>query len=136
MRTPRHAGDVVIGRRAEAERHLDAATLAGLGARERSLVLHVAACAACRRRLAANQREQRAWTPGAAADAAIVGLLREVEVEEVALPLAAIQRERREATERVGERHSREPSRHAKTRRCGDAAAAAKRPGASVPAHA
>ena len=44
--------------RRAAERHLDAATLAGLDARERALLVHVASCVACRRRLSAEERDQ------------------------------------------------------------------------------
>lgn len=91
-------------RRDEPERHLDAATLASLGTRERSLLVHVAACACCRRRLSADERFQQGWAPQAAADAAIRRLLQDLEVEgDVASRLAAIHRERREATERVRE---------------------------------
>jgi tetratricopeptide (TPR) repeat protein len=91
-------------RRDEVERHLDAATLASLGTRERSLLVHVAACSCCRRRLSANGRHQRAWTPKAAANAAILRLLQDLEVEtDVASRLAAIHRERREAAVRARE---------------------------------
>jgi tetratricopeptide (TPR) repeat protein len=91
-------------RRDEVERHLDAATLASLGTRERWLLVHVAACSCCRRRLSANGRHQRAWTPKAAANAAILRLLQDLEVEtDVASRLAAIHRERREGAARARE---------------------------------
>ena len=90
--------------RDEPELHRDATTLASLGARERSLLVHVAACTCCRRRLSTNGRFLQGWAPKAAADAAIRRLLRDVEVEtDVASRLAAIHRERREAAERVRE---------------------------------
>jgi hypothetical protein len=87
-----------------AANHLDAATLAGLGAKERSLLVHVATCAFCRRRMSAQERDQRELWTDPAADAAIRRLLRELESETgLATKLAAIQRERREAAERVRE---------------------------------
>lgn len=90
--------------REPAERHLDAATLAGLGARERSLLVHVATCVACRRRLSAEERDQLAPWTDPEADAAIRRLLRELESEtELDGKLAAIERERREAREKVRE---------------------------------
>ena len=54
-----------------AERHLDAVTLAGLGARERSLLVHVAGCVACRRQPSAEERDQLASRTDPEADAAI-----------------------------------------------------------------
>ena len=90
--------------RRAAERHLDAATLAGLGARERALLLHVASCVACRRRLSAEERDQLVPWTDPEADAAIRRLLRELESETgLDGKMAAIQRERREAAERVRE---------------------------------
>ncbi|HVR08036.1 MAG TPA: hypothetical protein VMW75_08310 [Thermoanaerobaculia bacterium] len=91
--------------RAVAPRHLDAAILDGLGARERSLLVHVATCAVCRRRLAAEAHDlEVAWTPDAAADAAILRLLRDLEREtKLDERLAAIESERRAAPERVRE---------------------------------
>jgi tetratricopeptide (TPR) repeat protein len=87
-----------------AANHLDAATLAGLGAKERSLLVHVATCTFCRRRLSAEERGQLAPWTDPAADAAIRRLLRELESEAgLAGKMAAIQRERREATERARE---------------------------------
>jgi tetratricopeptide (TPR) repeat protein len=87
-----------------AANHLDAATLAGLGAKERSLLVHVATCTFCRRRLSAEERGQLAPWTDPAADAAIRRLLRELESEAgLAGRMAAIQRERREAAERVRE---------------------------------
>jgi tetratricopeptide (TPR) repeat protein len=96
---------VTVERAAPARRHLDAATLAGLGARERSLLVHVAGCAVCRRRLSAEERDRLApWTPDAAADAAILRLFHDLESEaDLDAKLAAIARERREAVERVHE---------------------------------
>jgi tetratricopeptide (TPR) repeat protein len=90
--------------RRAAERHLDAVTVAGLGARERSLLVHVAGCVACRRRLLAEERDQLAPWTDPEADAAIRRLLRELECETgLDGKMAAIQRERREAVERVRE---------------------------------
>jgi tetratricopeptide (TPR) repeat protein len=91
--------------RAAAARHLDAATLDNLGARERSLLVHVATCAVCRRRLTAETRDlEVAWTPDAAADAAILRLLRDLEREtKLDDRLAAIACERRVAPELVRE---------------------------------
>jgi tetratricopeptide (TPR) repeat protein len=84
--------------------HLDSATLAGLGAKERSLLVHVATCPSCRRRLSAQERDQLAPWTDPEADAAIRRLLRELESEAgLGTKLAAIQRERREAAERVRE---------------------------------
>jgi hypothetical protein len=93
-----------VTERRAAERHLDAATLAGLGARERSLLVHVATCVSCRRRLSAEERDQLAPWTDPEADAAIHRLLLELE-SETALDgkLAAIERERREAAEKVRE---------------------------------
>jgi tetratricopeptide (TPR) repeat protein len=82
--------------------HLDAATLAGLGPKERSLLIHVARCAPCRRRLSAEDRDRLAAWPDPDVDAAIRRLLRELESETgLAGKLAAIQRERREAAQKV-----------------------------------
>jgi hypothetical protein len=93
----------VIERRA-AERHLDGATLATLGARERALLVHVASCVACRRRLSAEERDQLVRWTDPEADAAIRRLLRELESESgLDGKMAAIQRERREVAERVRE---------------------------------
>jgi len=95
----------VTAGRPGAARHLDAAALAGLGGRERSLLAHVASCAGCRRRLAAAARQgELDWTPDAAAEAAILRLLRELE-SEAGLDgrLAALAGERREAAARVRE---------------------------------
>jgi tetratricopeptide (TPR) repeat protein len=93
-----------VTERRAAERHLDAATLAGLGARERALLVHVAGCVACRRRLSADERDQLAPWTNPEADAAIRRLLRELESETgLDDKMAAIQRERREAVERVRE---------------------------------
>jgi tetratricopeptide (TPR) repeat protein len=93
-----------VTERRAAERHLDAVTLAALGARERSLLVHVASCVACRRRLSADERDQLASWTDPVADAAIGRLLRELESEtELDGRLAAIRRERREAAERVRE---------------------------------
>jgi tetratricopeptide (TPR) repeat protein len=95
----------VTAARAAAARHLDAATLDGLGARERSLLVHVATCARCRRRLAAEAHDlELAWTPDAAADAAILRLLRDLERDtKLDDRLAAIECERRQAPELVRE---------------------------------
>jgi len=93
-----------VTERRAAERHLDAVTLAGLGARERALLVHVAGCVACRRRLSADERDQLAPWTNPEADAAIRRLLRELESETgLDDKMAAIQRERREAVERVRE---------------------------------
>jgi len=93
-----------VTERRAAERHLDAATLATLGARERVLLVHVASCVACRRRLAAEERNQLVPWTDPEADAAIRRLLRELESETgLDGKMAAIQRERREAAERVRE---------------------------------
>ena len=91
--------------RAAAPRHLDAATLDSLGARERSLLVHVATCTGCRRRLAAEARDlDLAWTPDAAAEAAILRLLRDLDQEtKLDDRVAAIERERRAAPELVRE---------------------------------
>jgi tetratricopeptide (TPR) repeat protein len=93
-----------VTERRTAERHLDAVTLAGLGARERTLLVHVASCVACRRRLSAEERDQLVPWTDPEADAAIRRLLRELESESgLDGKMAAIQRERREAVERVRE---------------------------------
>jgi tetratricopeptide (TPR) repeat protein len=100
-----------VTERRAAERHLDAATLAALGARERALLVHVASCVACRRRLSAEERDQLVPWTDPEADAAIHRLLRELESETgLDGKLAAIQRERREAAERVRELLSRPDS--------------------------
>jgi tetratricopeptide (TPR) repeat protein len=95
----------VTASRAAVARHLDAATLGSLGARERSLLVHVATCTGCRRRLAAEARDlELAWTPDAAADAAILRLLRDLEREtNLDDRLAAIEREHLAAPELVRE---------------------------------
>jgi tetratricopeptide (TPR) repeat protein len=93
-----------VTERPAAERHLDAVTLAGLGARERALLVHVASCVACRRRLSAEERDQLVPWTDPDADAAIRRLLRELESESgLDGKMAAIQRERREAAELVRE---------------------------------
>jgi hypothetical protein len=61
-----------VTERRAAERHLDAVTLATLGARERELLVHVASCVACRRRLAGEERNQLAPWADPEADAAAV----------------------------------------------------------------
>jgi len=69
------------------------------------LLVHVASCVACRRRLAGEERDQLAPWTDPEADAAIRRLLRELESETgLDGKMAAIQRERREAAERVRER--------------------------------
>jgi tetratricopeptide (TPR) repeat protein len=93
------------GSRAPAPRHLDDATLAGLGARERSLLFHVATCVSCRRRLAAEEWDRLVpWTPDTAADAAILRLMQGLERGTgLGDKLDAIGRERRVAADRVRE---------------------------------
>jgi tetratricopeptide (TPR) repeat protein len=95
----------VRGARPAAGRHLDAATLDSLGAGERSLLVHVASCAGCRRRLAGKGRDTPvAWTPDAASEAAFLRLLRDLESDtELDGRLAAIERERCDAEARVRE---------------------------------
>jgi tetratricopeptide (TPR) repeat protein len=97
----------VTGPPGAAEWHVDAATLASLGARERSLLVHVATCVPCRRRLAATDRdEQMAWRPDppdAEADLAILRLYKELESGGFEARIEALERERSEAIERVAE---------------------------------
>jgi tetratricopeptide (TPR) repeat protein len=102
----------VTERGAEEVRHLDMATLATLGARERSLLVHVAICPPCRRRLATAERDEHgALTAEAAASAAFRQLLRELEAEAgFQENFGAMAHERREAAERVRELHARPDS--------------------------
>jgi tetratricopeptide (TPR) repeat protein len=93
-----------VTERRSAERHLDAVTLAALGPRERALLVHVASCVGCRRRIWAEERDQLVPWTDPEADAAIRRLLRELESEAgLDGKMAAIQRERREAAGRVRE---------------------------------
>jgi hypothetical protein len=91
------------GGTAPASRHLDDATLAALGARERALLLHVASCVSCRRRLTAEEWDRLAlWSPDVAGDDAILRLLQGFERDTgLGGKLDAIQQERRAAADRV-----------------------------------